>query len=274
MGRHRAAAGRDLPGARVSLARFPARRCAGASPCSRRRRPSPALLWWRGPDWHTVWHAFDAVKWYWVAGAIGLNLLSVVTRAFAWRTVINQAIEPPHPRYMTRLLGVLGRPVRERGATWAHRRAGARGGADAEAAAAGARRRHLGRTRRDGLRASPVRPRADGAADPLRGRHGEDPALGDREPGGRRHRRLRAVRVRVRERAASQPVGARGARAGAAAGRDGRGTVSPSYTPRARRRSRRSSRRSAGSASSSRSTSRCGPSTSTRRCRRPRSCCC
>jgi uncharacterized protein (TIRG00374 family) len=60
-----------------------------------------ALLWWRGPDWHTVWHAFDAVKWYWVAGAIGLNLLSVVTRAFAWRTVINQAIEPPYPRYMT-----------------------------------------------------------------------------------------------------------------------------------------------------------------------------
>ena len=60
-----------------------------------------ALLWWRGPDWHTVWHAFDAVKWYWVAGAIGLNLLSVVTRAFAWRTVINQAIEPPHPRFMT-----------------------------------------------------------------------------------------------------------------------------------------------------------------------------
>jgi uncharacterized membrane protein YbhN (UPF0104 family) len=59
-----------------------------------------ALLWWRGPDWHTVWHAFDAVKWYWVAGAIGLNLLSVVARALAWRTVINQAIEPPHPRFM------------------------------------------------------------------------------------------------------------------------------------------------------------------------------
>ncbi|MFL5918784.1 MAG: lysylphosphatidylglycerol synthase transmembrane domain-containing protein [Gaiellaceae bacterium] len=59
-----------------------------------------ALLWWRGPDWHTVWHAFDAVKWYWVAGAIGLNLLSVVVRAFAWRTVINQALEPPQPRFM------------------------------------------------------------------------------------------------------------------------------------------------------------------------------
>ncbi len=59
-----------------------------------------ALLWWRGPDWHTVWHAFDAVKWYWVAGAIGLNLLSVAVRALAWSTVINQAIEPPYPRFM------------------------------------------------------------------------------------------------------------------------------------------------------------------------------
>ena len=58
-----------------------------------------ALLWWRGPDWGTVWHAFDAVVWYWVAVAIGLNLLSVVARALAWRTVINQAIEPPHPRF-------------------------------------------------------------------------------------------------------------------------------------------------------------------------------
>ena len=59
-----------------------------------------ALLWWRGPDWGTVWHAFDAVRWEWVAVAIGLNLLSVVARALAWRTVINQAIEPPHPRFM------------------------------------------------------------------------------------------------------------------------------------------------------------------------------
>src|SRR4051794_40963074 len=59
-----------------------------------------ALLWWRGPDWGTVWHAFDAVKWYWVAAAIALNLLSVVWRALAWSTVINQALERPHPRFM------------------------------------------------------------------------------------------------------------------------------------------------------------------------------
>ena len=58
-----------------------------------------ALVWWRGPDWGSVWHAFDAVKWYWVVVAIGLNLLSVVARALAWNTVIKQAIEPPHPRF-------------------------------------------------------------------------------------------------------------------------------------------------------------------------------
>ncbi|MFL5923954.1 MAG: lysylphosphatidylglycerol synthase transmembrane domain-containing protein [Gaiellaceae bacterium] len=57
------------------------------------------LVWWRGPDWGAVWHAFDAVKWYWVVVAIGLNLLSVVVRAFAWNTVIKQAIPPPHPRF-------------------------------------------------------------------------------------------------------------------------------------------------------------------------------
>jgi len=58
-----------------------------------------ALLLWRGPDWGTVWHAFDAVRWEWVVVAILLNLLSVVFRAFAWRTVITQAMPPPHPRF-------------------------------------------------------------------------------------------------------------------------------------------------------------------------------
>ena len=58
-----------------------------------------ALFWWRGPDWGTVWHAFDAVEWQWVAVAIGFNLVSVVVRANAWRTVIVQAIPPPHPRF-------------------------------------------------------------------------------------------------------------------------------------------------------------------------------
>ncbi|TML54207.1 MAG: flippase-like domain-containing protein, partial [Actinobacteria bacterium] len=58
-----------------------------------------ALVWWRGPNWHLVKHSFDAVRWYWVFAAIGLNLLSVVMRAIAWRIVITQAMPPPHPRF-------------------------------------------------------------------------------------------------------------------------------------------------------------------------------
>jgi len=58
-----------------------------------------ALVWWRGPDWGTVWHAFDAVKWEWVIAAIFLNLISVVARAFAWHTIIGQAMPPPRPRF-------------------------------------------------------------------------------------------------------------------------------------------------------------------------------
>jgi uncharacterized membrane protein YbhN (UPF0104 family) len=59
------------------------------------------LVWWRGPDWHQVGTAFDRVEWKYVFGAIGLNLLSVLVRAAAWRTIINQAMPPPHPRFGT-----------------------------------------------------------------------------------------------------------------------------------------------------------------------------
>jgi glycosyltransferase 2 family protein len=58
-----------------------------------------ALVWWRGPDWGTVGGTFDAVRWEWVVTAIGLNLVSVIVRAIAWRTVITQAMAPPHPGF-------------------------------------------------------------------------------------------------------------------------------------------------------------------------------
>jgi glycosyltransferase 2 family protein len=58
-----------------------------------------ALLWWRGPDWNVVYHAFDLVNWAWVAFALGLNLLSVLVRSLAWKLTIDQALEPPLPRY-------------------------------------------------------------------------------------------------------------------------------------------------------------------------------
>ena len=57
------------------------------------------LLYVRGPDWNAVGDAFEAVQWEWVAVAIGFNLLSIVARATAWRTVIDQAIPKPHPGF-------------------------------------------------------------------------------------------------------------------------------------------------------------------------------
>jgi glycosyltransferase 2 family protein len=58
------------------------------------------LLWWQGPEWDLVGDAFRLVSWSWVAAALGLNLLSVVIRAWAWRTVINQALpRAQRPRF-------------------------------------------------------------------------------------------------------------------------------------------------------------------------------
>jgi uncharacterized protein (TIRG00374 family) len=59
-----------------------------------------ALLWWRGPAWSAVGDAFTLVEWHWVAAAVGFNLLSVLVRAIAWRTVIVQAMAAPHPSFM------------------------------------------------------------------------------------------------------------------------------------------------------------------------------
>jgi hypothetical protein len=57
------------------------------------------LVWWRGPDWNVVYHAFDFVNWAWILFALGLNLLSVVSRSIAWRLTVNQALDRPHPSY-------------------------------------------------------------------------------------------------------------------------------------------------------------------------------
>jgi len=57
------------------------------------------LLWWRGPDWNVVYHAFDLVNWAWIVFALGLNLASVLVRAVAWRLTIDQALDPPHPPF-------------------------------------------------------------------------------------------------------------------------------------------------------------------------------
>ena len=58
-----------------------------------------ALLWWRGPDWNVVYHAFDLVNWAWIVFALGLNVASVLVRASAWRLTIDQALDAPHPPF-------------------------------------------------------------------------------------------------------------------------------------------------------------------------------
>ena len=60
---------------------------------------SAFLLWWRGPDWSVVAGAFTLVHWWWIVGALALNLASVAVRSLAWRTVINQALAGPHPPF-------------------------------------------------------------------------------------------------------------------------------------------------------------------------------
>ncbi len=57
------------------------------------------LLWWRGPDWNVVYHAFDLVNWAWIAFAMVLNLVSVLARSVAWRFTIDQALDPPRSRF-------------------------------------------------------------------------------------------------------------------------------------------------------------------------------
>jgi uncharacterized protein (TIRG00374 family) len=58
-----------------------------------------ALIIWRGPSWELVVDAFTLVVWEWVIAAIALNLVSVLVRTLAWRTVIHHAMPPPHPRF-------------------------------------------------------------------------------------------------------------------------------------------------------------------------------
>jgi uncharacterized protein (TIRG00374 family) len=57
------------------------------------------LLLWRGPSLSGIADAFAKVEWYWVVVAITLNLVSVLARSLAWRTVIHSAMPPPRPTY-------------------------------------------------------------------------------------------------------------------------------------------------------------------------------
>jgi uncharacterized protein (TIRG00374 family) len=57
------------------------------------------LIWWRGPDWGSVFEAFRFVIWSWIVLAFVLNIVSTFFRALSWRLTIGQALpEEHHPR--------------------------------------------------------------------------------------------------------------------------------------------------------------------------------
>jgi uncharacterized protein (TIRG00374 family) len=72
-------------------------------------------IWWRGPEWGTVYHAFDFVSWRWVVVGAALNLLSVLARAVSWNLTIRQALPeplPPFPQVFSAFgVGLLGNAV-------------------------------------------------------------------------------------------------------------------------------------------------------------------
>jgi glycosyltransferase 2 family protein len=74
-----------------------------------------AAVWWRGPDWDVVYHAFDFVAWRWVVAALALNLVSVVARAISWHLTISQALPDPQPPFRSVFsafgVGLLGNAI-------------------------------------------------------------------------------------------------------------------------------------------------------------------
>ena len=193
------------------------------------------LLWWRGPSWSAIGDAFTVVV------AVGRSRSAQSARGRRAALVARAELERDrrrvhdgpvgvgggrgrpqsrvgrrardrvadgHPpgdaaaasRQPARLLGILGRALRERSPAGPDRRARPRRRARAQAAEA---QGPLGDARRHGVRASRLRPRAGRAPDRLRRRDGEDPVLGDHEPRDLRRRRLAALHVCVRERAAA-----------------------------------------------------------------------
>jgi uncharacterized protein (TIRG00374 family) len=57
------------------------------------------LIWWRGPEWESVFDAFRFVVWSWIVLAFLLNVVSTIFRALSWRLTIGQALpEAQQPR--------------------------------------------------------------------------------------------------------------------------------------------------------------------------------
>lgn len=60
-----------------------------------------ALLVWQGPDIDRIANAFRLVAWEWVAVAVLVNFASIIVRSSAWKIVVDEAVEPPHPKART-----------------------------------------------------------------------------------------------------------------------------------------------------------------------------
>ena len=66
------------------------------------------LVWWRGPDWGSVFDAFQFVVWSWIVLALLLNLVSTFFRALSWRLTIGQALPAEHHPRLVHVLSAFG----------------------------------------------------------------------------------------------------------------------------------------------------------------------
>ena len=188
-------------------------------------------------------------------------------RSLAWRLTIDQALDPPHPRFdqvfSAFSIGLLANAVLP--------------GRIGELARVAVLRRQLPHgprddrhARRHGLRAPALRSLSGAAARGLRLLDGEDPALGGHESDHRLGAREPASSrspSRLRKRRHRRPESRRRPPAAATA-RRWPGRASRCFARRCRLQGRSSSKPLAGSCSCSPSTCRCARSTSTRRFRR------
>jgi uncharacterized protein (TIRG00374 family) len=66
------------------------------------------LIWWRGPDWGSVFDAFRVVIWSWIVLALLLNVVSTLFRALSWRLTIGQALPDEHQPRLIHVLSAFG----------------------------------------------------------------------------------------------------------------------------------------------------------------------
>ena len=66
------------------------------------------VLWWRGPEWGSVFDAFRFVIWSWIVLAFALNVVSTLFRALSWRLTVGQALPPEHQPRLDQVLSSFG----------------------------------------------------------------------------------------------------------------------------------------------------------------------